>query len=579
MNQPIDYLYNRITLDDIPFTERGSRIMVLRRERSLLVQLAESATAEHPITYVTIELLNADGSPLDFNIATMPHRVDITTRHGDFALGFADAETLIIRLPAGRCGIRLRTPLPLPQPDRRGGIFRAPGNQPLTIAYTTNARIGEHRSESAEGTSEVVLMVDSAQSTNCFALNLTRTLPINRHIPDFDAVTEAARSRWQTWFDSAPTVPEAYRAQYYFAWWVLGINLIRLYAHPQHEGLIPSKRGYVGVWNWDAYFHAIALRHVDAGLAQDQFRILLAHQLASGMIPDVIQDYGAITHTTAYGIDADITKPPLTAWAVWKVYEVDGDKAFLDEVYDALVRAHRWWFVEQDTDHDGFCEYAHPYSSGLDNSPLFDRGAPLESPDLNAYLILQADHLAEIAWVLGRDDEAQEWTRAAEALAQRLVDLRWDKAAGYFWARCRGEIVPVRTPMNLFPLITGRMPSAVAQRLVEHLTDPEQFWAHFPVTTVAQDDPTFDPNTMWRGPVWININYLLIDGLRRAGFAAQAQALRSKTLELMLRQPDIYEYYNPHTGEKPPRAVSSFGWSAALFIDLVLSEIAPPGTP
>lgn len=128
-----------------------------------------------------------------------------------------------------------------------------------------------------------------------------------------------------------------------------------------------------------------------------------------------------------------------------KLYELNGDKAFLDEVYDTLVRSHHWWFAEQDADHDGLCEYTHPYSSGLDNSPLFDRGAPLESPDLTAYMILQDDHLAKIAHELGRRDEAREWSQAAEGLAQRLLDLRWDEAAGYFWTRCKGEIVPVRT--------------------------------------------------------------------------------------------------------------------------------------
>lgn len=572
MNQPIAYLKNRITMDSIPFTERGSRMMVLRRDRAFHIQLAESWTEDHPLTLVMVELLDAAGLPMEVGITSLPHRVDITTKHGDFALGFADSETLALKLPAGRCGIRLTTQADAPQLDRRGGVFRLHGEPPLTTAYTTNAAITGHQIENAGETCSIALTLDADDTTNCLILNITRTRAINRYVPDFDAVVDAARARWQAWFEAVPTVPEAYCSQYYFAWWVLGINLIRLYFHPQHEGMIPSKRGYVGVWNWDSYFHAIALRHIDIETARNQFRILLSHQLDNGMIPDVIQDHGALSHSTDYGIDADITKPPLTAWAVWKLYEADGDKAFLDEIYDDLARAQKWWFAEQDSDQNGLCEYAHPYSSGLDNSPLFDMGAPLESPDLSAYLILQYDHLAKIALALGREDESQQWTQSAEGLTQRLLALRWDDSAGYFWAWREGQPVSVRTPFNLFPLITGRMPQAVAQRLVNHLTDPAQFWARFPVPTVAQDDAKYDPNTMWRGPVWLNVNYLLIDGLKRAGFAELAHDLRRKTLDMVLRQPDIYEYYHPQTGEKPPKAVSCFGWSAALFIDLLLDE-------
>ncbi|MBL8161937.1 MAG: glycogen debranching protein [Anaerolineae bacterium] len=573
MSQALEYLKNRITLDAIPFTERGSRIMVLRRDRAFHVQLAESWAEDHPTTLVTLELLDEQRAPLEVSTTSYPHRVDITSAGGSFVLGFADTETLMFKLPAGRCGIRLVVQGDAPQQDRRGGVCDLSSDLPLTAAYSTNAVIASHDIEQADGTCSVVLMLDCGAAGGVFTLNLTRTRAVNRYIPDFEAVVTAAQARWQAWLDAVPAVPEVYRGQYIFAWWVLGVNLVRVYTHPQREGLIPSKRGYIGVWNWDSYFHAIALRHVDRDIARNQFRILLDHQLPNGMIPDVIQDHRIISHTDHYGIDADITKPPLTAWAAWKLYEVDGDKAFLDEIYDALVRSQKWWFAEHDSDHNGLCEYAHPYSSGLDNNPLFDdKRVPLETPDLNAYLVLQYDHLAKIAQVLGRGDEAQVWTDAAEALARRLVDMRWDADAGYFWAHHNNQPVRIRTPFNLFPLITGRLPHAIAQRLVQHLTDPAQFWTRYPVPTVAQDDAKHDPNVMWRGPVWINVNYLLIDGLKRAGFAQVASELRRKTLDLMLSQPDICEYYNPNTGEKPPRAVSAFGWSAALFIDLVLDE-------
>jgi glycogen debranching enzyme len=75
---------------------------------------------------------------------------------------------------------------------------------------------------------------------------------------------------------------------------------------------------------------------------------------------------------------------------------------------------------------------------------------------------------------------------------------------------------------------------------------------------------------MWRGPTWVNINYLLIEGLKRSGYEELARDLRRRTLDLISRNDDIYEYYHPETGDNPPRAAATFGWSSAVFIDLAI---------
>lgn len=162
------------------------------------------------------------------------------------------------------------------------------------------------------------------------------------------------------------------------------------------------------------------------------------------------------------------------------------------------------------------------------------------------------------------------WQERAADMARRLVDHAWDAESGFFWARLNGSRVNVRTPFNLFPLITGQMSPEITDRLVAHLTDERQFWSRYPVPTVAMDDPKFNPIKMWRGPTWVNVNYLLIEGLQRSGYADLARELRQRTLDLIISRDDIYEYYNPVSGENPPLAATMFGWSAAVFIDLAI---------
>jgi glycogen debranching enzyme len=75
---------------------------------------------------------------------------------------------------------------------------------------------------------------------------------------------------------------------------------------------------------------------------------------------------------------------------------------------------------------------------------------------------------------------------------------------------------------------------------------------------------------MWRGPVWANINYFFIEALRQVGEYDLARTLRDKTLELIISHPGIYEYYNSQTGQPPATAAETFGWTAAVFIDLAI---------
>nr|MBC8252816.1 glycogen debranching protein [Ardenticatenia bacterium] len=221
------------------------------------------------------------------------------------------------------------------------------------------------------------------------------------------------------------------------------------------------------------------------------------------------------------------------------------------------------------------------YSSGLDDSPLWDFGMPVESPDLNTYLCVQMGSLAMIAEGLGMDAEGAMWRRRATAIVRRMIEDFWDEKAGLFRAFHGDQPVPVVTPFNLYPLWTGQLPDAMRDRIVTHLADTDEFWGEYAIPTVARNDPRFEPETMWRGPVWANVNYFFIEALRQVGEHALARRLRDKTLDLVMAQPSIYEYYSADTGQPPPTAADTFGWTAAVFIDLAIqaSREAQDETP
>jgi putative isomerase len=574
----LELLKNRINLREIPFSERGSRIMIFQLDNYLRFKLAErwfklegkleSYRERRPIVDQW-RFVDHAGDPLDFETTTYPHSIECHSRAGSFTLVFVDNETLMISLPLGRSGIVFHTTADLARTDRRGGVLSTTGDIQRNIAYTSNARILHNEIEPYGSNMQKVRLLVEAGAGDAILLNITPRLGFNRYIPEPASAVCAAARRWHDWFAAAPSVEERYRSQYYYAWWVMRAGLISTRFYTTREAMTPSKTQYVGVWQWDAYFHALAYRHIEMRLAQDQLRIVLDHQCEDGMIPDAIHDEGIVTHL-AHPIDADVTKPPLVAWAAWKLFENQPDREFLNEIYEPLVRCNSWWLQKNDLDGNGLCEYQHPFSSGLDDSPLWDVGMPVESPDLNTYLCLEQAALAKIAHEIGEEQDVEFWSQRAAQTVRRMVDLSWDAKAGFFWARHNGAPIHVRTPFNLFPLITGRLPANITNRLIHHLTDPRQFWSPYPIPTVALDDPKFNPNQMWRGPTWVNVNYLLIEGLQHTGNQSLANQLRQRTLEMIARHLDIYEYYNPETGDNPPKAASIFGWSSAIYIDLAI---------
>lgn len=581
MNSPLQNLHNRIDLEHIPFTERGSRILVMKNGNGLLIRLAErwykltrsiSAYRQRPPIVEEWVFIDRQGKELIAELDSQPDRVLVHTAVGDFTLAFVDQETLFIGLPEEACGVRFKTHMDLGQTDRRGGVLRVTGDIRRNLAYTTNRVITRNQLDNRDGVGQMVTLL-FGEGKGGLLINLTPRLGFNRYVVEKDVVLEKARKRWEEWFADIPPVLPEYRSQYLYAWWLMAAGIISTRFFTTREVLTPSKIHYVGVWQWDALFHALAYRHAHHRLAKDQLRILLDHQREDGMLPDAVHDEGTVTHLD-FPIEADVTKPPLLAWTIWKIYETTADREFLQETYEATVRWIRWWLDKNDQDGDGLCEYGHPFSSGLDDSPLWDGGMPVCSPDLNAYLVLQMQCLADIAGAIGETQDALKWKSQSTVLLERMNNLLWDEHAGMFFACHANESNRVKTPFSLFPLLVGELPHERAVRLVKHLFDRGTFWTEFPVPSVAWDEAKFDPEQMWRGPAWVNVNYLLVEGLTRSGFPEEARRLRRVTLEKLMQHADFYEYYNPLNGKPGKKAAPIFGWSAALFIDLALQETA-----
>lgn len=81
----------------------------------------------------------------------------------------------------------------------------------------------------------------------------------------------------------------------------------------------------------------------------------------------------------------------------------------------------------------------------------------------------------------------------------------------------------------------------------------------------------YSPVQYWRGPVWLNIDWILMHGLENCGYREHADRLRN-TIVGLCREAGFHEYFDPVTGEG--HGSDLFSWSAALLIDVLESKRA-----
>ena len=160
-------------------------------------------------------------------MTTYPHCLECRTAAGLFTIAFLDTETLIVALPAARCGVRFRAHLDQAYPDRRGGILRLTGDIRRNVAYTTNARVLHNEVTAVSfDIQDVRLTVDAGEGGKALLINITPRLGFNRWVPRPEEAIEAAAQRWHAWFAMAPAVADEFQSQYYYAWWIMRAGLV-----------------------------------------------------------------------------------------------------------------------------------------------------------------------------------------------------------------------------------------------------------------------------------------------------------------------------------------------------------------
>ena len=358
------------------------------------------------------------------------------------------------------------------------------------------------------------------------------------------------------------------------------------------EGMIhsiwstPDRWPHKNMWLWDSVFHAIGIRHLDLKLARSLVEAVF----------DVQREDGYIPHMASPVARSSVTQPPVLGLAIEQLEEVASDPAWRTRLLAKLGRYLEWVMANRDTDGDGLVEWyisAEKHcrcgESGMDNSPRFDGAIQLDATDFNAYLAHECEVMARF-----QPERRDFWHGHHQRLCRLINERLWNEELGIYvdYDTVGKRQTDVMASSGFLPLLCGAPSPAQARRLRDHLHNPATFGTPFRVPSITAENTAAYSKDMWRGPVWININHMIILGLKRNGFLEDAEQLARDTVAEELKFFQLYgtffEFYDDRREDDPPALLRKpqialgdpvfgqpfrdYGWSATLFLELVLAD-------
>lgn len=205
---------------------------------------------------------------------------------------------------------------------------------------------------------------------------------------------------------------------------------------------MPDKWEYPWFAAWDLAFQCVPLARIDPDFAKHQLWVLLFEQFQhpNGQIPACEWEFSDLN-------------PPVHAWAVWRVYQMDraqsgtADRIFLERCFHKLLINFAWWVNKVDRAGNNLFEGGF---LGLDNIAVLDRSEPfangsmLEQADGTGWMGMFCLNMMRIALELTRTNRAyltlalkffEHYAYVAAAMKKmggRDYQL-WDERDGFFY--------------------------------------------------------------------------------------------------------------------------------------------------
>lgn len=329
-----------------------------------------------------------------------------------------------------------------------------------------------------------------------------------------------------------------------------------------------------------------------------------------------------------------MTQPPVTGFVLEEMYKISKDKSqtlkYLETVIDKVYFNHEYFYNHRDPKNEGLVYIYHNWESGTDNSPIWDdiwatMNPPnytferrdtthvdaserpskreydhylhiieiakehhysdekiaelspflVQDPLFNAMLIKSNESLIQLYQEIGGNtdkiDQLKKWqAQSIKSFNQKLYD---DELGAYIHYDLRNE-KPLRylSSSSFAPLFANIPSQERADKMVKVMLEKFGGEHQYLCASFNPDSDRFNPKKYWRGPVWINLNWMLFYGLKNYGYNAISERVKQDSIDLVAKN-GFYEYFDSrkemHTNGKAGYGGGDFSWSAALLLDML----------
>jgi len=378
---------------------------------------------------------------------------------------------------------------------------------------------------------------------------------------------------------------------------VMRVNALSPEGKIKQHWSTPDRMPHRWMWLWDSCYHSLSMNNFISPHS------ISGPDLSWEYIESVLEgadEYGgiAIERTPAnIGSKVNQTQPPLLAWAVWENYVAGKRSGLADDIlinrlkYAApkLAGYLEWDLRERgDKTHaTSLLTWTKGTESGMDNSQRFDSKTQADDSmlavDFSVFFAREAQLTSKIADVVGNDTMAARWKATAANVSKAVHDILWDESAGlYMDMYGPSKSTGVKSVVALLPMWLDDFPMSRLPKLLDAMHDEMVFGTKVPLPSVARETSTFSID-MWRGPMWLNTNYMVAEALLSKNETQEAITLMQASVDVVLdnyqKYGVIFEFYDAD-GVHDPRTllrkgahtggIRDYHWSAALTYNMIL---------
>ena len=400
------------------------------------------------------------------------------------------------------------------------------------------------------------------------------------------------------------------------------------YTLPTNNKLYPAQ------WNWDSAFIALGYSYFNLNFALKEIKTLLDGQWKDGMIPHILfhdTNTNYYPNHTAWSCgnkihSSGITQPPVLASILKQIVDKNKitkkQKIEIKKFIIKIKKSHEWFIKYRDPKKTGLVSILHPWESGYDNSSLWDGPMskvkiekniqykradnkvvnPEHRPlniDYDRYVTIKNDlrkkkynpkkifntalfNVVDIGFnsiflkankdlviLLKKFNLDSSKIIKYVKLTERNILRYFDKKKGAFFSfdlrnKKKISVPSITNYLVLFADINNhKINNVLIKNLKKHNVKEKYFFS-----SIKPTHRSFEEKRYWRGPVWVNCNWFICKGLINKD-EKYSKKIKQSTIKLVEKK-GFHEYYSCKNGK--PMGANNFSWSAALYLDLKLTN-------